>query len=167
MKILNFFLCRKIQLPLLDKTRQALDAVSLATKGLNPLTYLRKKNHLVREMSKVCKITGKKPVKAVKMPSDPKSAPEVEEIPTDELIKRRIEMLNLEEDDEGIDQQREKKKKEARRQLLVMESTTNSRYRGSKDKENQGVKYSVRKFDHPKVISLDSKVHGSLLQGKE
>jgi hypothetical protein len=124
-----------------------------------------KPNLVQKPIKGIKKKADKKLCKAVKPVSTPKTPSAIKEIPTDELIKRRIEMLNLEEDDEGIDKQREYKKREAKRQLLLMESI-NSRYRKSKDKENQGVKYSIRKFDHPKVISLDSKMHGSLLQGK-
>lgn len=83
-------------------------------------------------------------------------------------------MLQLHEDEEAehIEHFRDQKKREAKQKIAIAESLTRSRYKES-EKDEQDTEdekkhaKSVKNMEkYKQVISLDSKVHGSLLQGK-
>lgn len=82
-----------------------------------------------------------------------------ENIETQELIKKRLELLQLGEDDEAeFVNNRHKKQKEAKKSIPVSESVAQSRYAESQKCESEA---NIKNH----VISIDSKMYGSLLQG--
>lgn len=97
-------------------------------------------------------------------------------IGSEDLLKRRLEMLKIDEDDESVqtfDKLWKKKKQEAKHSIALSESLAKSRYKdtenGDEVQENEDNESNVddkRLGKYNKVISLDSKVHGSLIQSK-
>lgn len=90
-------------------------------------------------------------------------------IDTEQLIKRRLQMLQLHEDDEAehIDHYRDQKKREAKQKISIAESLANSRYKDSEkdeqdNEDRKSIKSGKNTGKYKQVISLDSKVHGSL-----
>jgi len=89
-------------------------------------------------------------------------------VDTVKLINKRLELLKLDEDDEAkqLLKEREKKKMEAKKLIMLSDSIPQSKSAKSGEAQKEESKSSKLKDIKNIVISIDSKVHGSLLKGK-
>jgi hypothetical protein len=98
-------------------------------------------------------------VKPEKVENKKKQISNKENIGTEELIKKRLELLQLDEDDEAeFLNKRTKKHKQAKISMSVSDSIAQSQYNESQQLESD---INIKN----KVLSIDSKMCGSLLQG--
>jgi hypothetical protein len=98
-------------------------------------------------------------VKPEKIENKKKQISNKENIGTEELTKKRLELLQLDEDDEAeFLNKRTKKHKQAKISMSVSDSIAQSQYNESQQLESD---INIKN----KVLSIDSKMCGSLLQG--
>lgn len=117
------------------------------------------KNSISRKVVNSRQTSSRSSIKPEKVESKKKINSNKENIKTQELIKKRLELLQLGEDDEAeFVNNRNKKQKEAKKSIPVSESMAQSRHA-----ESQKFESDTNIKNH--VISIDSKMYGSLLQG--